>query len=492
MGINPKQETALYYLTEDKEKTTIVYGGAAGGGKSWLGCYWITLMCLQYPGIRCVIGRKELKVLKATTLLTLWDVMYKGEDPDTGLPNNFGLIEGKDFKYDDVDSEIVFFNEETGKFDGSKIFLLNLEYQPKDAEYKRFGSYEISFAFMDEANELLSLAVDIINSRRRYKLSQYGLIPKTLLTCNPDKGFIKTQFYTPYKNAQTNIANKNDPTWEPLYEMMPFEVFIPAKVDDNPKVDSFYKQNLLNMKDEASKQRLLYGMWDYDDKPGQLVLSTWFQDALRIPEKLSNKRRGGIDMAREGKDKTVVTIWNDNHIEEIQIVNIDPLIPNYAGRCADFFIPFFITRGIGGKDVYVDGIFDAGIIDAFAERHFYVNVFKSSDAAIPIPGDKRSYQNRRSQSYWLEREGFQNGIITINPYLKYVDDLYDDLSAHLWEEKNNKIVILPKEDIKLVLGRSPDFSDSGMMSFFPSNTQIAYAFGENPFGEQAKSRIAFS
>ena len=64
-----KQHIAWQYLT-DNETTEIGYGGAAGGGKSYLMCYWLTIMCLQYPKTRYGFARKELKTLKRTTLMT--------------------------------------------------------------------------------------------------------------------------------------------------------------------------------------------------------------------------------------------------------------------------------------------------------------------------------------------------------------------------------------------------------------------------------------
>jgi predicted ribonuclease YlaK len=74
--INPtdKQKHTFKLLLDDKTNI-IVYGGSAGGGKSWLGCVWITTVCLQYPGVRTLIGRSVLQQLKLTTLNTLFDVL---------------------------------------------------------------------------------------------------------------------------------------------------------------------------------------------------------------------------------------------------------------------------------------------------------------------------------------------------------------------------------------------------------------------------------
>ncbi len=51
------------------------YGGGANGGKSWLGCFWLANNCYEYPGSKWVVGRKELKALRESTLLTFFKLM---------------------------------------------------------------------------------------------------------------------------------------------------------------------------------------------------------------------------------------------------------------------------------------------------------------------------------------------------------------------------------------------------------------------------------
>jgi phage terminase large subunit len=52
----PKQAQAWIKLL-DKTTKYVVFGGAAGGGKTWLGCEWLLSMCLTYPGSKWFIGR---------------------------------------------------------------------------------------------------------------------------------------------------------------------------------------------------------------------------------------------------------------------------------------------------------------------------------------------------------------------------------------------------------------------------------------------------
>ena len=47
-----KKQTLALDLLEDKSTNEVLYSGAAGGAKSFLGCYWQIKNRLKYPGSR--------------------------------------------------------------------------------------------------------------------------------------------------------------------------------------------------------------------------------------------------------------------------------------------------------------------------------------------------------------------------------------------------------------------------------------------------------
>ena len=71
MEINTKftntQEKALEYLF-DSNTTEILFGGAAGGGKSFLGCAWLILLAVKYPKTRYLLARSKLDSLKKNNI----------------------------------------------------------------------------------------------------------------------------------------------------------------------------------------------------------------------------------------------------------------------------------------------------------------------------------------------------------------------------------------------------------------------------------------
>ena len=74
IDLSNKQAQALDLLN-DSITTEVFYGGGAGGGKSFLGCYWVASSCALYPGTRYLVGRAHLKTLKESTLHTLFSVL---------------------------------------------------------------------------------------------------------------------------------------------------------------------------------------------------------------------------------------------------------------------------------------------------------------------------------------------------------------------------------------------------------------------------------
>ena len=57
LKLTKKQKIAIEYLT-DYSTDYLGYGGAAGGGKSVIGCYWLMSLGFYLPGAKFFIGRQ--------------------------------------------------------------------------------------------------------------------------------------------------------------------------------------------------------------------------------------------------------------------------------------------------------------------------------------------------------------------------------------------------------------------------------------------------
>ena len=150
---------------------------------------------------------------------------------------------------------------------GSEILLLDLAYLPSDPLYERFGSLELTDGFIDESGEISEKCIEIILTRiGRQGNEQYSLIPKLLESFNPNKGHIYSRYYKPFK--EENLPS--------------YRAFIPALATDNPFIPESYIE-ALKRSSEVTKQRLLYGNFEYDDRPNKLFEFDTIQDLFVNP-----------------------------------------------------------------------------------------------------------------------------------------------------------------------------------------------------------------
>jgi len=230
-----KKQGQAWKLLMDDITNEVLYGGSAGAGKSWLGCLWISTLCLQYAGIRCLIGRTVLQQLKLTTLNTLFETLQ-----------SMGLKSGEHYVYNGQSNVITFQNK-------SEIVLKDLQYQPSDPNFDSLGGLELTAVFVDEAAQISQLAYNILKSRMRFKLTEYNLQPKILMTCNPGQVWLKKVFYIPH--VQETLPNNM--------------AFVPALPLDNPHLPSSYIEMLKSLPPQQRK-RLLEGDWNYMDESDNL------------------------------------------------------------------------------------------------------------------------------------------------------------------------------------------------------------------------------
>ena len=419
--LTKKQSQCWKFLTDDVTNI-ITYGGSAGGGKSYLGCLWISSMCLQYPGIRTLIGRTVLQQLKLTTLNTLFEVLQL-----------MGLKSGEHYVYNGQSNVITFQNK-------SEIILKDLAYQPSDPNYDSLGGIEVSAIFIDEAAQVSHLCFSILKSRIRYKLNQYNLIPKVLLTCNPGQNWIKKDFYLPFIQ-ETLELNK---------------AFVPALPMDNPHLPASYIEMLKGLPN-AQRRRLLEGDWNYNEEDDSIFNFDHISNSVfKFKPEPTDKKYMSVDVARFGTDRSVVMIWSGLVVLECLVYNklsttelsseIRELIEKYGIHPQNIIVD---SDGVGG-----------GVADQIKGTNFVNN-------SSPLHG--QNYSNLKSQCYVKLSELFKEGKISINIMNpSVIDDLTQELLAVKLKDiyKDNKVAVQSKDEMKKLLGKSPDLSDALMMRIY--------------------------
>ena len=446
------KQTEAWEAYESPEITELGYGGAGGGGKTRLGCYLGITISEQHPGSRGAIGRKELKNLRLTTLSELFIIFQE-----------LGYQKGKDFTFNAQDNIIGFSN-------GSEILLLDTAYSPQDPEYTRFGSLNLTWAWIEESNETPEKGKSILKTRvgRHNHLNGVNVKPFWLETFNPNKGHVHRDYFKPWKEGRLPSYRK----------------FIRALPGDNPYLPEAYIRNL-ERADNITKQRLLYGNFDYDSDELKLISYDSILDLRTNTIERSTERYLINDIARFGGDKIVLGEFEGLILTGLSVFtyqDIDTTKEKIRERSKESKIPFSHILsdedGIGG-----------GVVDGLKGTKGFIGGSKPLEIWDTLKGRlvPANFANLRSQCYFKLSEMINNHLMSIS--LKYfhtniegytqekaIADLEEELD-HLKKVdntgQNTKMVIAPKAIMKEELGRSPDFADIMMM-------RILFVLKDNP------------
>jgi phage terminase large subunit len=414
----PKQNEALRVLGNSHPARVVLFGGAAGGSKSFIGCAWQISRRFKYPGTRGLIGRSKLDTLKKTTLKTFFEV--------AGM---LGLAPNEHYTLNNQTNIITFSN-------GSEIILKDLFAYPSDAEFHALGGLELTDAYVDESAQVSKRAIDILQSRIRYKLNQYDLKPKMLLTCNPSKGWLYNEFYAPFK-AQALPQHL---------------AFIPSLPSDNPHLPESYIETL-RMLPEVDRRRLLDGDWEYDESIDNLFQ---YDDLLRCfrDEEGKGDMYISADIARLGKDRSVICVWKGLQLVSIHEYRKEPIttiVNQIRELCNKHSIR--LTNVICDED----GV-GGGVVDSLKCRGFLNGGrAKQSDR----------YQNQKAECYFKLAELIeQNKVLFKAPAHRDVIVQELDMIRRRQPEADGKLSVISKEEIARMHGKSPDYADAIMMRMF--------------------------
>ena len=453
--MNPRQHEAWIALHDDHTRE-VLFGGGARWWKSWFGCQWIILEALSKPWSAWLIGRDELKKLKQTTLLTFFEVIH-----------SLGLRD--EIKYNEPMGMIYFKKQDV------HIFLVDLSYQPSDPKYNRLGSYSLTWYFIDEAQEVRKDAIDILRARTSLlsgtddEWNKWQANPKSLYTCNPDKGWIYHDFWKPYK--QGNLT--------------PDRCFIPALVSDNtliPKRDREEYINNLKKSDKVTVERMLYGNFDYDDTPNRMFEYDKMLDMWGVNDKRRGRKYITCDVSRLGWDMCVIYVWDWYVLEEVlkfkneRLTYTEEKIRELAKK---YLIP--MSRVLVDED-WVGG----GLVDNLKCRGFTANLTPISPLSKKyLPEKRRNYANLKTQCYDILAQRVKDWMIYINDTSireTLIEEL--DVMCYIDVDKETRIKITSKETSKWLIGRSPDFADALSMRFFfdlyMSDADFADYYVHNP------------
>lgn len=260
----PKQR-AFLLMNDTKE---ILYGGAAGGGKS-VAQLMAALQYVDIPGYSAILFRK-----------TYADLSLPGALIDMSKQWLMPFVESKEVKWSEKEKQYVFPSGAT----------LNFGYLESGNDCYRYQGAEFQYIGMDEVTHIDPANYRYLFSRlRKPKSLQVPL--RFRATANPGGQF--GEYYYQRFFVEGKDAGR---------------IFIGAGIDDNPYLDAeAYKESLAEL-DPIERERLLNGNWEIKAN-GDMFNRHWFNivPASDIPP--AAKRVRFWDMAstdpskRKGRNK---------------------------------------------------------------------------------------------------------------------------------------------------------------------------------------------
>ena len=404
----------------DDNITEILYWWWARWWKSWWVWEIICFTSLKMNWIVWLVWRREWDDLRKTTLNTILKVLSEK-----------WLREGREYNLNMQTKELRFYN-------GSKLYFVPLKEKPSDPEFNWLWGYEITYWYIDEAQEVNRKAINIILSRCTEKIKEYHLKGKVIMTCNP----MKCHLYNDFIKAQNEWTITSD------------RIFIPALYKDNPFIDHKKYEESLKRADKVTKERLLNWNWEYDDDPTKLYSYDDIKD-LFVNSWEEWKRYITADIARLWDDKTVIivrnwfvwTVFSYTKMRTTEIVNIirwfqeKYWVKNSNTICDEDWVWWWV----------VDQLLCKGFVNN----------------SSPIVNEEnrwiRNYKNLKDQCYFeLLPFIFSNKIKLIVNSDDVKECIIEELDVIKQKnpDKEWKLQISTKEEIKRLIWRSPDFADA--------------------------------
>ena len=231
ISYEPTPKQAMFHATKANE---VLYGGAAGGGKTKALVMDALFRTLKYPGTTAAIFRRTYQELDDTDIKEA-----KQSYPAKLASYNAGRHEFK-------------------LVNGSKILFRHCEHE---ADKFNYSGIEIQFLYFDELTSFEQGIYDFLKTRLRAK-KILGVVPIVRSASNPGNighGWVKKLFVDsgPYMSIQEQEIFS-----ETLHKSKKIRTqYIPALATENPFITDDYVFEL-EQKPDALKRALLNGDWD--------------------------------------------------------------------------------------------------------------------------------------------------------------------------------------------------------------------------------------
>ncbi len=232
--------------------------------------------------------------------------------------------------------------------------------------------------------------------------------------------------------------------------------FVKSLPTDNPHLEKPYLDNLLQA-DPITVQRLYFGNFEYDDDPATMcdydAISDLFHNE-HIPE--VGMPTCSADIAGKGRDRFVVMSARGN------VIRIPVDMTYSPGKTVEEQLKRVMIKDSVPRSFT---IVDADGMGSFLES--YLNGIKEFHGGFP-PFDKQ-FATIKAQCAFKLAELINKRAIRIICTDEQRERIMDELGAlkqAYIDRDTNRLDIIKKETMKVILGHSPDYLDALIMLMF--------------------------
>jgi hypothetical protein len=457
-------------MAHDSQAQIVGYGGAAGGGKSSLAC---GLAITQHR--KAIIFREngtELQgILDELTRIIGSRDGYNGQDKIwrfRGYDGTYRQIElgsypnpGDEIKYQGRDHDLIVYDEAANHreiavrflmgwlrstVEGQRCRVLMTFNPPTTAE----GRWVISFfgPWLDKKHP---------NPAKPGELRWFATVNGKDIEVDSNRPFVL--------RGEECVYDFEPKDYNPADIITPLSrTFIPSRVTDNVYLRNTGYMNTLQGLPEPLRSQMLNGDFGagMEDSPWQVIPTAWVEAATQRwtePNKRAPMDAVGVDVARGGKDNTVIARrhgqWYDKPI--VLAGSSTPNGSTVAGAT--------VAAMRDHAPIHIDVIgVGASPYDYLMDMKMQVIGVNVSEAATSTDRSGRlHFRNLRSQLWWKFRELLDpenNTGIALPPD----DRLMADLCAPTWCVKGTVIQVESREEIVKRIGRSPDWASAYVLA----------------------------